>query len=181
MTTKKRVRYLILAVLLPVLILSATVGTTLAYFTTYTRAVGGQVISLGSETTITETFSNGMKHLVISNDENSQPVFVRAKAFSTLELKYEGEGWSASLPAGSISDGGEGYYYYQLPLDAGKSTEELTVSFTLPNKETLNEGDYVGVVVIYESTPVKYDAQGNAYADWTAVLDVKKSTGGEGS
>ena len=180
MMKRLKKRYLILSAILLALILGATIGSTLSYFTTYTRAVGGKKVTLGYSTTNTETFSNGVKHLTITNDEDSQPVFVRAKAFSALEFTCEGTGWSTTIPAGSKSDGQEGYYYYELPLDAGQSAEELLVSFTLPDKDDVMEGDSFSVVVIYESTPVKYDEDGNAYADWTTVLQVKQSTGGEG-
>ena len=32
------------------------------------------------------------------------------------------------------------------------------------------------MIVIYESTPVKYKEDGTPYADWTTVLEVKKSS-----
>lgn len=155
MNTKKKKRYLILSAVLFALVLAACITPTMAYFTTYTRAAGGQKIHLGFSTTITETLSNGVKHVTIANQEGSQPVFIRAKAFSALPITCDGENWSVELPAGSISDGQEGYYYYQLPIDGGEATDELDVAFTLPDKTKVNEGDSFGVVVIYESTPVK--------------------------
>ena len=49
-------------------------------------------------------------------------------------------------------------------------TEELTV--TIKNvPEDVEPGTDFNVVVIYESTPVLYDSDGNPYADWTAKVD----------
>ena len=178
----KKKKYLILSVVLVVLIMGAAIGSTMAYFTTYTHAVGGQPIKLGHSTRFKEDFSSKTKHVVVTNEEGSAAVFVRAKAFSGSDypLQYVGEGWSTELPAGSISDGKEGYYYYSAPLQgtAGltedeRSTKPLDVSITFP--EEAEEEDSFSVVVIYESTLAKYDENGNAYADWSEILDVKQS------
>ena len=177
-------KYLILSITLALLIAGAAIGSTLAYFTSNTYAVGGVPIKLGYSTRVKEDYSAGVKHVVVTNDEGSETVFVRAKAFSVLPLQITGANCSQTPPAGTITDGGEDYYYYQIPLPGTKgltederSTTALDVAFDFPtdpeDEETFN------VIVVYESTPAKYDANGNAYADWTTVLDSKTSGGGD--
>ena len=54
-------RTLILAVLAVVLVLSASIGSAVAYFTTYATARGGYVIHLGGRTEIEEDIVNNRK------------------------------------------------------------------------------------------------------------------------
>lgn len=164
----KRSTFLLL-VLACVMVLSASIGTAWAYFTTSSTAEGGQTVGLaGSHTDITETEVVQMiKHVIVSNVEGA-PVYVRARAFSgsAYDLTYSGDGWA---------DGGDGFWYYGRILNAGEQASELLVSIgNVP--DTPAEGESFNVVVIYESTPVQHDASGNAYADWNVRLD----TGSEG-
>lgn len=150
---------------------TATVGTTLAYFTTYASAKGSIPITLEEQTKITEDLDGDTKIVTIENSEDSRPVFVRAKAFSgsTYPLKYEGSSWVL---------GEDDYYYYSNAdgspkiLDPGSATnngDELRVSIQFPKDSV--DGDKFNVVVVYETTPVLYKADGTPYADWTDILD----------
>lgn len=166
-------KYMILPVLALVLVLSASIKPAWSYFTTYAEAKGGYVIQLG-DTTIDEEFYDWTKHVVIGNEETAQPVYVRARAFSGSEypLTYSGEGWTLRE---------DGYYYYNEILLPGEETTELLVMINNVPKapkegeelsgETAKEGDNLHVAVIYESTPVLYDEDGNPYADWNNVLE----------
>ena len=176
-------KYLILSIALALLIAGAAIGSTLAYFTSNTYAVGGVPIRLGYSTKVKESYSAGKKQVVITNEEGSQTVFVRAKAFSVVALEITGENWSQTPPSGTVTDGGEDYYYYQIPLEGAEGLSEdersaapLMVAFSFP--EDAEEHDTFNVIVVYESTPAKYDAEGNAYADWTSVLDAGQTGGG---
>ena len=177
MTGKRKKKIWILSAAIVVLILSATIGTTMAYFTAYTRVLGGQKIHLGSSTTVTESFSEKTKHVVVSNDKTSaSAVFIRVKGFSAQELTYntnQDANWTAEVPAGSVPEG-EGYWYYLLPVEPGASTSQIDISIAFPG--TPKEDDSFSMIVIYESTPVKYNEDGTTYADWTDVLEVKKSS-----
>lgn len=157
-----------LAALAVVLVLTASIGSAMAYFTAYTTAAGGYTINLGSKTTIEETFSDWTKHVVISNAEKSEPVFVRARAFggSAFTITGSGSGWR---------DGGDGFWYYEEPLAGGSSTAELTFSIEGVPENAL-VGDSFNIVVVYESTPALYHEDGSVYADWTMILDAE---GGE--
>ena len=156
---------------------SAGIGKTWSYFTTYTEAAGGYTIRLGDRTDITENFTEWTKHVTIANDPGSEPVYVRAKAFcgSQYTITYSGEGWTW--------DEDDGYYYYSHAVEGGKATEPLNLKIEgIPeNPEDLER---FNVVVIYESTPVKYHEDGSPYTveetDWDEILDTGStiSTGG---
>ena len=156
--------YRIMAVLAVLLLLGAHMSSAYAYFTAYTQAEGGFPIHLGGKGEIEEKFVNWTKKLVIRADADSQPVFVRAKAFSAYDLTYdEAEGWSTES---------DGFAYYADPIEAGGSTSELNIHIDNVPQTDVKEGETFNVVVIYEMTPALFDAEGNPYADWTRVLQV---------
>lgn len=164
----KKTKYL-LTLLAAGTILTAGIGQAMAYFTTYVEAEGNFTIRLGDETKIVEKFENWVKELKVSNEEGSEPVFIRAKAFyapDTLTLEYSGDGWSL---------GEDSYYYYNVPVNAGEATESLNVAINnIPTD--VAKGDVFNVIVIYESTPVLYHEDGTAYADWNSELVVTGRT-----
>lgn len=166
------------------LVLTAGAGEAWAYFTTYTSASGGYAVDLGHETQIVEEYSNHTKRLIVSND-STQPVYVRARAFSGSQcvLSYSSEdgGWQA---------GNDGYYYFSQPLAGAEAAQDGTVN-TAKTSELLvqiefpadaQEGDECNVVVIYESLPVQYDTDGNTLApqaaDWSVPLAAGSVEGG---
>lgn len=164
----KKTKYL-LTLLAAGTILTAGIGQAMAYFTTYVEAEGNFTIRLGDETKITETFTKWTKSLTVTNEEGSEPVYVRAKAFyapNTLNLVYSGEGWEK----------GDGdYYYYKDPIGEKESTKPLDVKIeNIP--QDVAKGDVFNVIVIYESTPVLYHEDGTAYADWNSELVVTGRT-----
>lgn len=151
------------AVLIVAIALFVGVGKTIAYFTTYAEAKGTVEVTLGDKTTINEDMKENSKLVQINNDSDSQPVFVRVKAFSgsTYPFTYESDG--------NWSPGNDGYYYYGPVLNPGEKTTELKVTIKFP--EDADVGDNFNVVVIYETTPVIYDAAGNPQANWKNILD----------
>lgn len=161
-----------LAVLAFALILTAVGRGAWAYFTTFAEARGGYPISLGDETRVKEEFSAWTKHVTITVSEDSEPVFVRAKAFcgSRYSLVYSDAG-------GKWTPGGEGYYYYSDPVAAGGSTDVLDIKIeNVPSD--VKDSESFHVVVIYETTPVLYQEDGTAYADWTRKVDGGTVKGG---
>lgn len=160
--TMKRAKYL-LAVLAVLTIMTAGIGKSWAYFTTYTEAEGGYTIRIGGRTDITETFTEWTKHVSITN-EGSGPVFVRARAFydSECTIEYSGAKWNK----GQDDD----YYYYEDIVNSGESTDILDIKIkNIP--EDAAEGDAFNVIVIYESTPVLYKEDGTPYAKWDAKVE----------
>lgn len=141
----------------------------LAYFTNNASAEGGFVLSLEPKTDIHETYGGREKHVTISNADGSVPVYVRARAFSSLEVSYAGGGWEQA---------DDGWLYYGSPLMPGDDTSELvaTISFPTGRTETVTgadgsqtsqttadprAGERHDVIVVYECVPVLYGADGS--------------------
>lgn len=165
MKKKRRSGNFILVLLAVGMVLTAGLTGASAYFTTYTEAEGGYSIELGETTTVWETVSSWTKHLRITNQEGSEPVYIRARAYcgSLYQLSYEtdSEYWSETPDR-------EGFYYYDKILEAGEVSEELRIKITNPPSDPSVSFD---VIVVYESTPVQYDEDGNPYADWNQKVD----------
>lgn len=165
---------LLLFALLAVMIFSATVYKAYAYFTTYATAKGGYTIHLGDHTTTDEEFSNWRKRVTITSGKDSKPVYVRAKAFCKSAYKLditESGNWTEQS-----SDEGS-YYYYGKILNAGKSTDELIVAINnVPKSDEITGPESFNVIIVYETTPVLYDAEGKPYADWSGKVDATTVT-----
>lgn len=156
-----------------VLILATSVSGALAYFTTYSEAKGGYVIEIGNGTEIIEVndFYNWTSHVAIFNTENSQPVYVRARAFvgDMYTLSCSGSGWTI---------GEEGFYHYDSIVNGGETTSELCIEIVdVPDGNDLaankNRRDdiHFNMVVIYETTPVMYNENGEPYVDWSLRME----------
>lgn len=162
----------VLASLAVILVLTASVGSAMAYFTAYAEASGGYTIHLGDETRVEEEFDSWTKHVSIANAEESEPVYIRVKAFcgNEYELVYSDE-------SGKWSPGQDGYYYYSEIVPAGGKTDVLDIRIDhVPADVT--DADSFNVAVIYESTPVSYTPDGDSYPDWDASLQTKTAEGG---
>lgn len=159
----------IFAAIVVVLILAANLPLAWGYFSTYTEARGGVRIQPRKiETEIKEPLvSEWKKHVVITNSADGSPVYIRAKAFagSEVKLNYTGSGWSLRE---------DGFYYYDSILNPGEETSELLVEIDKDSIPEGEEGQEFNVVVIYESTPVRYDENGNPYADWGQTLQARE-------
>ena len=158
-------RSLLMFVVAIALIAGASIRSAWSYFTTYATAKGGYIIHLGDETEITEEYSDWTKKIQIKSEADSEPVYVRAKGFcSEYDLVYSGsDKWSP---------GEGGWYYYSDIVKGGEVTDVLEVQIKdVPKGTDTEEGDNFNVIVVYESTPVLYDSDGNPYADWTKTVD----------
>lgn len=140
-----------------------SIGSAMAYFTTYSTASGGVEMKMGfTETVPNEEVDEAGKHVIIKNI-GDYDCFVRVKIFSEFETtSYKAaEGWK---------DGGDGYWYYEPILKAGGETPELLVAYEFPKTPEGEEPEELNIVVIQECTPVLYKADGTAYADWNHVI-----------
>ena len=160
-------KQILLAALAVILVLSATVGPALAYFTTHVTAEGQDTMIFENKTEIHENVIDGVKYVTITNTGES-PVYVRARAYapSDIEPSYSGDGWT-------IGDGG--YYYTHTVLEPGDSTNELVVSVQAFPGDA-EAGDSFNLIVIYEAVPATYDEDGNPVENW----DVDLTEGGQG-
>lgn len=145
-----------------------TIESSLAYFTTYVSAGGSEVVSLGAQTTIHEDVSLMTKHITIRNTSQINDCFVRVKVFCPDGFTVEftdvsgGDNWY---------EGEDGYWYYR-PILPASTEDNASLTTVLDAKINVPEGfdrDDFNVVVIQECTPVVYDEDGNATADWSRV------------
>lgn len=149
---------------------SMTIHGAMAYFTANASASGGRSISLGSQTEITEEFSDWTKHIVIGNTGNND-CYVRVKVFSGSQFSI-----NFSQPEGNAwSEGEESYWYYNEIVPAGEQTSVLDAKINVPEEYK----DNFNVVVIQECTPVLYREDGSPYADWSQKIDQTSDFGGE--
>ena len=140
-------RNIFLLVVALVLVLSMTVGLTMAYFSDSTEAEGGIPVTLGGQTTIIEKQNDDNKVIQIKNTGETD-VVVRVAVYGPTEISYSGDGWT---------NGGDGYYYYDSILPAGGTSSKLTAKWDVPE----DLGDDYAVVVIQESDQAVYDASGS--------------------
>lgn len=156
-----------------------TIESSMAYFTTYVSAGGSQVVNLGAQTTIHEEIRPIMtKHIQISNASMINDCFVRVKILygSDLSIGYpnspdtpENTDWYTD---DTVDENGFRYVYYRPVLPASPDPEHPSLTSPLDVKINVPEGfdrDNFNVVVVQECTPVDYDEDGNATADWTTV------------
>lgn len=150
-----------------VLILTASVPNALAYFTTYVSAVGKKTVTLNDTTDIEESIKLTTKSITITADEGSEPVFVRVRAFWP-------DGYSVVYNEGNdpkwvqTGTGDDIWWEYTDPIanngteTYGKKTSTLTIRVS-DAPDTVQTGDTFNLVVVYESTPVRYteDENGN--------------------
>ena len=175
MTDMKRrliIRNVLLVSLVSAMVLFAGVGKAWAYFTTYARAEGGSVIRLDYDTEIEEEFSDWTKKITISNKSGSLPVYIRVKAFCGGEYRL-----AYSDQSGRWGQGTDGYWYYNNIVYGGEKTEPLSVRIENIPEDAEISAEF-NVAVIYESTLVRYDKNGNPYADWSAKQDTGRTEGG---
>lgn len=152
------------------LVAGLSINSVMAYFTTYATAEGGVVLDLGfTKTEIDEKVVDGRKEIVLENT-GDYDCYVRLKAL-TGDAYKESLMYSEPDNAGKWTPGVDGYYEYSEILAPGESSSQINVSFAFPEE---NPTDF-NVIIIQECTPVLYDENGEAYADWDAIADVSQS------
>ena len=142
-----------------------SVGTAMAYFTTYTQVSGTVPLSLGEIHTIPEEEVTDWEKRVTIENTGDMECFVRVRAFAGSQyqdgLVYSGENWSLAA---------DGFYYYSQPLSPGERSGELRVSI-----DNMDKDQSFNVIVVQESAPVIYDENGNPEGDWDHILDFQEN------
>ena len=178
-------RYLILAVLAIAMVLSASIGTAIAYFTTYTDARGGYVIHMKYETEIHEDVEAGVKKITITNNPNTgtetgtYPVFVRVRIWSGSDTNIDsvsGTDWLTTTPDSTNA------IRYRNALYTGETTSALEVKISEVQGAGVRPGDPVDVVITYESVPAVFLPNGDpdldtAWANATAIRPIETIRG----
>ena len=153
------------------LVIGAAVGSSYAYFTTYSTGRGGYIVHMGNRTEIHEEALGSKQDITIKNT-GDYPVFVRVKIFAgsniTVEPAFSSEYWEKR------TEGGQDVYRYLKTLEKGEETGrtgetwndgKLTFDLTIPKGEDVKEGDEVNVVIIYESVPAVFRDDGSPDLD----------------
>ena len=143
-------------------IASISVGSAMAYFSTYVVSKGAQEITLDfSETEIDEKVQPGLKIITVKNVGEAE-CFVRVRVIAGAEHMDK---WFVDLANSRNWKAGDGGYYYycdskgEKMLEPGSATSELKIAIEDFTEE-------FNVIVIQENTPALYDENGEAYADW---------------
>ena len=142
----KKINKKILLVISLMLVLTLSVGLTMAYFSDHTEAKGGKQIALGGQTKINEDPSNDNKVIWITNTGDTD-VVVRVAVYGPAAITYE--------QSADWKQEGD-YVYYTKVLPAGEDSSKIKASWTVP----ADLGDDYNVVVIQESEQAVYDADG---------------------
>ena len=150
----KKINKKILLVISLMLVLTLSVGLTMAYFSDHTEAKGGKQIALGGQTKINEKQNEDNKVITIENIGDTD-VVVRVAVYGPTKIDFsKSDDWEP--------DGDYVYYKHVLPApkDGKKSeTSEITASWKLP--EGFDPGDDFNVVVIQESEQAVYNEGGS--------------------
>lgn len=163
---------IILAVVAAALVLCMGIAPAMAYFTDHHTADGGLEIYVEPTTEVHEWYGDTYKEVAITNSADAKvPVFVRVRAYSSLQVDISGDGWS-----GPDADG---WYYYGSSMDdagltslaPGETTSRLKAAITHKAQDESELDDNYNVIVVYESTPVQYKSDGSQFADWDYILD----------
>ena len=135
---------------------AVSVGSAMAYFTTYSDAEGSVTMDLGFTTTEIHERVEGGKFVSIENT-GDYDYFVRVKVFSDVPItEVAGENWEKK---------GD-YWEYTSVLEPEETTSELKISYDIPEEQE----DDVNIIVVHECTPVTYDENGNPVADWNFAI-----------
>lgn len=172
MKTLRFLKHAAAPLLAAVMVLGAAVGPSASYFTTYVTAEGGHVLHLQQRRVKThEEVDANVKNISVEN-VGEQECFARVLVVASdpTAVAYAGDGWS---------DGGDGYWYYAMPLQPGELSGVLKASILLPTSSPdrpIPEGTELNVVVVSECAPVLYDdsgaakPNGPAYEGWALTV-----------
>ena len=142
------------------LVLSLSVGLTMAYFSDYSAARGGKGIALGGKTELQDKYTADQKEVSIFNKGDTD-VVVRVSVYAPIVFGNDGE-QTATVSGDNWEIRGKGdtaHYYYKYVLKPGETTDTLFVETEY--LENADLGDLAEVIVTHESAQAVQDANGN--------------------
>ena len=158
----------LILLLMVTLALMISVPKTLAYFSTYVQAKGAAPVVLKEVVEFKEEKIGGNKRVVIKADSDSDPIYVRIRAYASSEIfdlidfVFEEGEWRMTT---------DGWYEYYKVLMAG---EEASMDIEI-EKASIELSQF-NVIVVYEYIPAISDGEGGYVKDWS----VGWTTGGDG-
>lgn len=152
-----------------------SVGSAMAYFTTYATTSGGAVISLGSTTIIPDEEVSAMtKHISVQNTGDYE-CFVRVKVLAGDKYK-DGLVFTPDAEGHWTENKEDGYFYCDQVIQPGQASSRFDVKI-----DTMGSEQDFNVIVVQECTAALYDENGKAYADWSRIADTSSGEyNGEG-
>ena len=157
-------RHIVLAILAVAFVLTSSIGTAIAYFTTFVTAKGGYVVHVANQSEIEETYDKGAKTLSIKNtgETGKYPIFVRVRAFAgddyiiTPVADNEGK-WNLNPSSPLNTD----YWYYTEAVYGQASTTEMSIEINYADStKEWKDGNERNIIVVYESTPAIFTSTG---------------------
>ena len=134
-----------------------SVGSAMAYFTTYVTAQGGQELSLGfTEVIPDEEVSDWTKHIKIENTGDYE-CYVRVKVFAGSQYQ---EGLVYSDESGKWTPGDDGYYYYKTTIKKGGTLENKLTSGI---KLNINKSEKMSLIHKQPQLVVRVEASNKAF------------------
>ena len=143
-TVKKRTILLVIAMML---VLSMTLGLTLAYFSDHTEAKGGAMLALGAKDEIHERVDENSKSVWIENTGETN-IVVRAAIYGPTQMKVKADT--------SLWEENGGYYYYKQILKPGELTKEGSLVADTEFPEGTDLGPEFEIVVVQECAQAIY-------------------------
>ena len=141
---KKINKKIIITALSLVLLLTASVGLTAAYFTDYEAAKGGASLSLSGQTQLEETMNGSNKTVVIKNVGETDMI---------VRVQVIGDGDKVNVTAGSEWEkAGDWWYYKKILTPVGTAGAEASAI----TAEVDGEGDF-DIIVVHEASRTVYD------------------------
>ena len=141
-----------------VMVIGAVAGTTVAFLTTKTEDVANQFEYGKVSCQVDETFANGTKSKVTIKNTGNIPAYIRAKVVVTwkdADGNVYGKAPASSdylITYGSEwTQGTDGYYYYNTPVDANGSTPALITECKKTADAAAPEGYDLSVEIIADA------------------------------
>lgn len=139
---------------------SLSVGSALAYFTTYCTAEGSYTLDMGfPETDIDEDVYENGKNITITNT-GKYDCYVRVMVYAPDKIMKQveaEEGWTKG-------EGTDDYWYYTEVLSPKETTSMIRFTYELPKPGDGTAPDTrpedINIVVVHECVPVLYDEDG---------------------
>ena len=144
-TVKKRTILLVIAMML---VLSMTVGLTLAYFSDHTEAKGGAMLALGAKDELHEDVDENSKSVWIENTGETN-IVVRVAIYGPTQMKVNANK--------NLWEENGGYYYYKKILKPGELTEKGSLVADTKFPEGTDLGPEFEIVVVQECAQAIYD------------------------
>lgn len=162
---ERSVRKLITVLIAAVLVITASIGMTMAYFTDHNSASGYAPLKLTTDSKIYEGKDNTEKNVYVKNTGEAD-MLVRVKFFGPEQMVVTppADGWTYNEE--------DGWYYYNEALGEGEDTSAHKINAKIEVKaegdtpedvarKMAELGDKLQIAVVHESTILAYDEDGS--------------------